>query len=86
MKRIKTTLGWMVLALAMGLATSCSKDDDSASDSPEPQPVAKTVILDTDITSSTDDVVTMVALYNLMDQGEAVRKPLSQRATDYVRS
>ena len=69
MKRIKTTLGWMVFALAMGLATSCSKDDDSASDSPEPQPVAKTVILDTDITSSTDDVVTMVALYNLMDQG-----------------
>ena len=67
MKRIKTALGWMVLTLIVGVVTSCSKEDN-ATDSSEPQPVTKTVILDTDIASSTDDVVTMVALYNLMDQ------------------
>ncbi len=75
MKRIKTALGWMVLTLIMGVVTSCSKEDN-APDSPEPQPVAKTVILDTDIASSTDDVVTMVALYNLMDQGKVNLKAI----------
>lgn len=59
----------MVLALTMGLIAFCGKDDGSASDSREPQSAVKIVILDTDIAAAIDDVITMVALYHLMNQG-----------------
>lgn len=71
MKTSKRTIWALLCALVLcgGLATSCSKDEDGLPNGTEPSVAVKNVILDTDIASSTDDVVTMVSLYNLMDQG-----------------
>lgn len=57
--------------LSASLLCVCCKNKTATTDTADASAASAVpaVILDTDITSSTDDVVTMVALYNLMDKG-----------------
>ena len=59
----------VAVLLATGLTQQAFAKTETAATTQTQEKKTYNVILDTDVTSSTDDVVTMAALYNLMDEG-----------------
>ncbi len=70
MMRTLSTLAIAAFAVTAGLVQSSCTGQKSTNTSPTPEKTVYNVILDTDVTSSTDDVVTLAAMYNLMKAGD----------------
>lgn len=80
-KALKSSLGAALLSVMLtGCGNGGNNQSCGSADSQNNSKAPMSVILDTDLGSSTDDVVTLACLYNLMDQADSSMDAIELKA------